>query len=109
MYHQIVEILKAEISSYYTKDDLPVSWNESALRGDIPRMASDSADRLRRRAGVNNVLVSDLVDTIDHVEKTALSDFALSVSNIYTPDWNTPENQAVLKFIFSLISNHLRA
>ncbi len=109
MFHQVFDILKAEITSYYTNEDLPVSWNESALRGDIPRMASDSAERLKRRAGVNNILVSDLIQGINYVEHNELAHFANTVSNIYTPDWNKPENQVVLKFIISLISDNLKS
>ncbi len=109
MFNQVLDILKAEITSYYTNEDLPTMWNESVLRGDIPRMASDSAARLKRRAGVNNIQVSDLILGLEQIETLAIQDFAKMVSNIYTPDWNKAENQAVLRFIISLISENLKS
>lgn len=105
--NQILEILKAEFTTYYTVSDLPKKWDESALKVELPRMAMESAFRLKRRAGVNNFTIESYLPILEEIEKTATNDFADMISGFNSPDWKNPEYQMILKSVVKNINDFL--
>jgi hypothetical protein len=106
--NQVLEILQGEFSTYYTLDDLPKTWDESTLKVELPRMAMNSAERLKRRAGANGLQISDLITTLDYLETRDMHDFAGLVSGFDTPNWQEADNLRVLYYLCRTITDILK-
>lgn len=105
----ILEVLKAEFTTYYTVSDLPKKWDESAWKVELPRMAMESAFRLKRRAGVNNFTIESYLPILEEIEKTGSIEFANMISGYDCPTWTSDEYQNVLKLLVKNIQDFLTA
>lgn len=106
----IAEILKGELTAYYTYEELPKSWDEATMIVEIPRMANESASRLKRRAGVNNIKIEELTAYIDLLQNQSTQHPLFTmIHNMYTPDWTKQENLPVFKMLMLHISQNLKS
>lgn len=105
---QVLEILKGEFSAYYTTGDLPREWNESAFSVELPRMAKDSSDRLKRRAGAQNLSIAEMVGALEVLHNNTPTDFLKSLKQHDTPDWTNEGNRAVFQYITKLMVDYIK-
>ncbi len=105
---QVLEIVKGEFSAYYTNGDLPREWNESAFTVDLPRMAKDSSDRLKRRIGAQNLSISEMVVALNILHTNTPTDFLKSLKQYDAPDWTNEGNKAVFQYITKLMVDFIQ-
>lgn len=103
----VSEIVKGEFDAYYLMSDLPKELGESFIKADLPRMAKDSADRLRRRAGVNSLTLKDVIVFLEGVRMNPKHDFFSTLQTIDAPIWTTEENWMVFRELLRLIIDSL--
>lgn len=107
MNQQILDILIGEFSSYYSTDELPKQWDESSLKVELPRLAQESANRLKRRAGANNITLPELSHAIGYIRQAELRGFAQHISGFNNPDWHTAENLNALNLLLEQLLENL--
>lgn len=103
----VSEIVKGEFDAYYLMSDLPKDLGESFVKADLPRMAKDSADRLRRRAGVNSLTLKEVALFLESVRMNPNHEFLTTLQTIDSPIWTTDENWAVFRELLRLIIDSL--
>lgn len=103
----VSEIVKGEFDAYYLMSDLPKELGESFVKADLPRMAKDSADRLRRRAGVNSLTIKDVIGFLEVVRMNPNHEFLASVQNVDSPIWTSDENWIIFRELLRLIIDSL--
>lgn len=109
MNQQILDILIGEFSSYYSTDELPKQWDESSLKVELPRLAQESATRLKRRAGANNITLSELSKAIGYIRQSELPAFAQHISGFNNPNWHIAENLNALDLLLGQLLEDLEA
>ena len=105
---QALDILKGEFSAYYTNGDLPREWNESAITVDLPRMAKDSSDRLKRRVGAQSLSIAEMVVALEVLHNNAPTDFLQSLKQFDAPDWTNDSNKVVFQYIAKLMVDFIQ-
>ncbi len=106
---QALDILKGEFSAYYTNGDLPREWNESAITVDLPRMAKDSSDRLKRRVGAQSLSIAEMVVALEVLHNNTPTDFLQSLKQFDAPDWTSEGNKVVFQYIAKLMVDFIQA
>jgi hypothetical protein len=97
-----------EFTSYYLSDELPRERNSSHfLQTELPNMAAESAERLKRLVGENNI--NKLVKVLQDMRNDTSHPLIKEISNNTLVAWDIdPDNRYFFQILLDTIITSLR-